>query len=211
MANAFSVTVPPLQLNGQTVPSGVNFDLEMPNLSALINQSFGFVQSVSAGNQAFVQNSIKQSQAFIPQIFAQAAPLYQYEAQAAEANAQAAIAAQQSASQSAGGGCFITTALCEYEGKADDCSELQTLREFRDSYMLADDNRRGMVAIYYAVAPMIVERLSRLNPDHRESIYRTIGGFVQHACQHIRCGHFNDARVCYQAMIEFAASEVRYE
>lgn len=211
MANAFNITVPPLQLNGQTVPSGINFDLEMPNLSALINQSFGFVQSVSAGNQAFVQRSITQAQSFIPKVFAQAAPLYQYEAQAAEDNAQAAISAQQSASQSAAGGCFITTALCEYEGKSDDCGELETLREFRDTYMLAEDNRRGMVAIYYAVAPIIVERLKRLNPDHRANVYSWIGSFVEAACQHIRCNHLALACECYQAMVEFVAKEVRYE
>ncbi|MDD2487667.1 MAG: hypothetical protein PHS92_04850 [Candidatus Gracilibacteria bacterium] len=34
------------------------------------------------------------------------------------------------------GGCFVTTAVCEILGKADDCDELQTLRHLRDHYVL---------------------------------------------------------------------------
>ena len=32
-------------------------------------------------------------------------------------------------------GCFLTTAVCEYLGKADDCEELTTLRAYRDEWL----------------------------------------------------------------------------
>ena len=32
-------------------------------------------------------------------------------------------------------GCFLTTAVCEYLGKADDCEELTTLRDYRDQWL----------------------------------------------------------------------------
>ena len=60
-----------------------------------------------------------------------------------------------------GGGCFITTAICESEGKPDDCDELQTLRKFRDEVMLKDARLAPLVKEYYEIAPSIVEAIKR--------------------------------------------------
>jgi hypothetical protein len=57
------------------------------------------------------------------------------------------------------GGCFITTACVEYMNLADDCYELETLRKFRDEYMLKHENGINLAQTYYETAPKIVEIL----------------------------------------------------
>ncbi len=52
--------------------------------------------------------------------------------------------------------CYITTAVCERQNKADDCYELQTLRSFRDQYLLETEEGRAIVSEYYEIAPAIV-------------------------------------------------------
>jgi hypothetical protein len=54
------------------------------------------------------------------------------------------------------GGCFVSTACCEAMGLNDDCEELQTLRYFRDTYLLASPEGRKEVAAYYANSPRVL-------------------------------------------------------
>jgi len=58
-------------------------------------------------------------------------------------------------SQNASGGCYLTTACCEYKGLPDDCEELEVLRKFRDEYVPA-----VLVVEYYKTAPSIVPMLT---------------------------------------------------
>ena len=59
-----------------------------------------------------------------------------------------------------GGGCFITTAVCESFGKPDDCAELTAFRDFRDNWLLEQPDGRQLVEEYYAVAPEIVRKIN---------------------------------------------------
>lgn len=52
--------------------------------------------------------------------------------------------------------CFITTACVKAKGLSDDCYELQTLRDFRDTYMQTLVNGNAMIERYYDIAPKIV-------------------------------------------------------
>ena len=52
--------------------------------------------------------------------------------------------------------CYITSAVCRAQGKADDCYELTAFRRFRDQVMLRSDNGRALVEEYYRLAPAIV-------------------------------------------------------
>lgn len=52
--------------------------------------------------------------------------------------------------------CYITSAVCRVQGKADDCYELTAFRRFRDQVMLASENGRALVEEYYHLAPAIV-------------------------------------------------------
>lgn len=54
------------------------------------------------------------------------------------------------------GFCFITTAVCEAEGKPDDCAELTAFRAFRDGYLRAQPDGPALIEEYYAAAPTIV-------------------------------------------------------
>ena len=52
--------------------------------------------------------------------------------------------------------CFITTAVCEAEGKPDDCAELTAFRAFRDGYLKAQPDGAALIEEYYRIAPTIV-------------------------------------------------------
>ena len=51
--------------------------------------------------------------------------------------------------------CFITTAVCSIEGKADDCYELTALRAFRDGWF-SENGGKDLIAEYYDIAPTLV-------------------------------------------------------
>ncbi len=57
-------------------------------------------------------------------------------------------------------GCFITTATCNYKGLPDNCHELETLRKFRDDYLVKTKDGLEMVEHYYSVAPTIAGKLT---------------------------------------------------
>lgn len=52
--------------------------------------------------------------------------------------------------------CFITTAVCQAEGKSDDCEELTAFRAFRDGYLRAQPDGPALIDEYYNIAPGIV-------------------------------------------------------
>ena len=68
--------------------------------------------------------------------------------------------------------CFITTAVCEEEGKPDDCDELTAFRAFRDGYLRACPDGEALIREYYDIAPGIVTCIN-LASDRRET-YRAI-------------------------------------
>lgn len=59
------------------------------------------------------------------------------------------------------GGCFLTTACCEYRGLPDDCYELQTLRAFRDEWMYQKEDGKKLIKEYYKIAPSIVDEINK--------------------------------------------------
>ena len=52
--------------------------------------------------------------------------------------------------------CFITTAVCEQEGKPDDCAELTAFRAFRDGWLRQCPDGPALIGEYYEIAPAIV-------------------------------------------------------
>lgn len=54
------------------------------------------------------------------------------------------------------GFCFVTTAVCEAEGKPDDCAELTAFRSFRDDWLAQTEQGRAQIAAYYELAPAVV-------------------------------------------------------
>lgn len=64
-----------------------------------------------------------------------------------------------SPNSSGGGGCFLTTAIVERRGEADDGPTLAKLRWYRDVYMANQIDLRPFIEEYYQVAPKIVNAI----------------------------------------------------
>jgi hypothetical protein len=92
-------------------------------------------------------------------------------------------------------GCFLSTAACHFKGLPDDCHELESLRTFRDSYLLSSPEGEAMVAHYYSVAPAIAELLTE--PAELEQVWQVICRCVAA----IQSGHHEQATEEYSAMV----------
>ena len=68
--------------------------------------------------------------------------------------------------------CYITTAVCRTFGKPDDCYELNLFRNYRDHYLMEQENGEAIVYEYYDLAPTIVKHIDQ-RKDAKE-IYRNI-------------------------------------
>ena len=55
--------------------------------------------------------------------------------------------------------CFITTAVCRWEGKPDDCAELTAFRAFRDGWLSRQPDGQKLIDEYYDIAPAIVQAM----------------------------------------------------
>lgn len=100
-----------------------------------------------------------------------------------------------------GGGCFITTATCEVMGLADDCDELQTLREFRDSWL--KENHPEDITQYYEEAPGIVERIKKIEESEDLFIY-LYHAFIYPAVEKIKAEDFQGAYITYKQLFNVA-------
>lgn len=56
--------------------------------------------------------------------------------------------------------CYLTTACVEYKGLADNCDELETLRELR-TWMLTNSKGKSLVEEYKKRAPMLVKKIKQ--------------------------------------------------
>lgn len=89
------------------------------------------------------------------------------------------------------GGCFLTTAACEYMHLPDDCEELQVLRKFRDEYVPED-----LVREYYKIAPKIAKRV-KTNEPLLDYIWLT----VQDCVKYIKLHRHKQALNRYKLMV----------
>lgn len=60
--------------------------------------------------------------------------------------------------------CFLTSACVWAKNLPDNCQELETLRKFRDSYVMGLPNGNEIIKEYYEVAPKIVSAIEQ-RPD----------------------------------------------
>ena len=90
------------------------------------------------------------------------------------------------------GFCFVTTAVCEAEGKPDDCAELTTFRSFRDQWMARTEAGRDLIEEYYELAPAVVAamrwgddesaRCAQLRRDYLTPCYEALQRGDNEAC-----------------------------
>jgi hypothetical protein len=104
---------------------------------------------------------------------------------------------------SSDGGCFITTAVCSCMSKPDDCEELQTLRKYRDKFLVLF--RPDSVKEYYRIAPHVVKQINKLPDAHL--IWQTVHQlYIVPAVSMIKAGRNVAAFVRYKAMVEYLRS-----
>lgn len=96
--------------------------------------------------------------------------------------------------------CFLTTACVRYYGLPDDGYELNTLRNFRDSYLASDAAGKKLIAEYYEVSPLIVERIEK--DAQKESAYSYIHERVLRACREIDEKELLAAKKTYVDLVE---------
>lgn len=58
------------------------------------------------------------------------------------------------------GGCYLTSACMFAKGLPDNCYELETLRHYRDTWLMSSKEGQLIVKQYYAVAPKIVSSIN---------------------------------------------------
>ncbi|MCI8512630.1 MAG: hypothetical protein HFE83_11680 [Lachnospiraceae bacterium] len=98
------------------------------------------------------------------------------------------------------GMCFLTTAVCEFEKKPDDCPELTALRRFRDQYMMKTPGGRALVRQYYEIAPKLVVAIDLCSD--RESVYADLRDrYIRPCLAMIGKGRLSDCQSHYCAMI----------
>lgn len=100
------------------------------------------------------------------------------------------------------GGCFITTAVCRYSGRPDDCELLETLRDWRDTWMQETAERRAMVERYYETAPHYVAAIDQRS-DAR-FIYAELERLLLTCVHWIKLKRHRMALAYYLAAVEFA-------
>jgi hypothetical protein len=97
------------------------------------------------------------------------------------------------------GNCFLTTACVKYYGLKDDCYQLQTLRKFRDEYLLESSEDQILVKKYYSIAPLLVDLLEI--DSNRDILFERIFERINSACAAIQSEKFFKAKRIYQKTV----------
>ncbi len=98
-----------------------------------------------------------------------------------------------------GGGCYLTTAMCNILNYPDDNYYLQTLRMFRDNTLKKNVNYIPLLLVYDMVGPTIAYNLQ--NDDKKEEIANSLfKEYIQQAVISIENNKVQDAINIYTAM-----------
>lgn len=102
--------------------------------------------------------------------------------------------------------CFITTAVCEYYGKPDDCVELETLRHYRDTWLQKQPDGPQLIAEYYAIAPDIVRAMQASN---KFGLYckKLWLEYIEPCLDMIHKGAFESCKRHYIKMVRYVQAE----
>ncbi|MCM1024583.1 MAG: zinc-ribbon domain containing protein [Prevotella sp.] len=98
--------------------------------------------------------------------------------------------------------CFITTAVCEYMGKNDDCPELAALRAFRDNWLKYQPGGRELIEEYYTIAPLIVSRL-KASPQYAQCCEELWNEYILPCLSMISNGRYEECKQRYINMVRY--------
>jgi len=103
--------------------------------------------------------------------------------------------------------CFITTAVCTYQGKSDDCAELTAFRNFRDNWLRRRPFGKSLIRTYYRIAPALVTVMNVTEPD---ILYPALWDTYLHPCYDaLQAGKFIRCRRLYTAMVRSLRKKYR--
>ncbi len=105
-------------------------------------------------------------------------------------------------SSSGGSLCFITTAVCEYFNKEDDCYELTTLRRFRDSWLKNQHGGMDLIKEYYAIAPKLVEELN-ISSLKDEIYHKLWSEYINICLKLIEEEKYQECKIKYIEMVNY--------
>ena len=103
--------------------------------------------------------------------------------------------------------CFITTAVCEFEGKADDCAELTVFRAYRDGVLAREPGGPVLIAEYYRVAPGVVMALDQ-TPDRAARYARIRREWLTPCYDDLLAGRTDACRERYTEMVRTLEAEL---
>jgi hypothetical protein len=104
-----------------------------------------------------------------------------------------------------GGGCYLTTACVSARGLPDNCTELETLRQFRDQILMPTEYGRRAVATYYELAPAIVHSIERR--EDAKAVWEAVYLEIAEAVSLIRGGKYGHAFERYQRLARSLEAE----
>ncbi|MEG1292205.1 MAG: CFI-box-CTERM domain-containing protein [Lachnospiraceae bacterium] len=106
--------------------------------------------------------------------------------------------------------CYITTAVCESQGKSDDCYELNLLRNYRDDYLVKEAGEEALVLEYYNIAPTIVKHINHM--ENAKEIYQEVWDRYLNPCIHfIEEEQKENCKVVYSKMVNDLKQKYLYQ
>lgn len=99
--------------------------------------------------------------------------------------------------------CFITSAVCDYCGKPDDCVELTTLRNYRDGWLKNQADGKKLIEEYYKIAPKIVRSIRKLS-NCKEIFSSLLSNYIEPCIELINSGKFVECKNLYIKMVNYA-------
>ena len=99
-------------------------------------------------------------------------------------------------------GCFITTACVKAHKLPDNCLELQTLRNFRDTFLIQLPDGNNLITEYYNTAPKIVDKINR--SPQKDEIYNWLyDELIKKSIYYINCGDNLNAYKNYKSIFQY--------
>lgn len=102
--------------------------------------------------------------------------------------------------RSNGGGCYITTAVCEFQNKPDNCYELTQFRKFRDEWLVSQKDGKSLIGEYYTTAPRIVNLINQQR--NKDVIYEGLNNeYLEPCLSYIEQGEYEKCKELYTDMM----------
>jgi hypothetical protein len=96
--------------------------------------------------------------------------------------------------------CYLTTATCLTLGLPDNCTDLRTLRWFRDHVLSRSGEGKRAIADYYAIAPALVRRIGQRSDAVR--LYHWLHErHIRPAVMAIKAGRYDNTFQGYKLMV----------